>query len=1025
MNTEIDSYIPFIYGLIIAFIIRTIITSISSTIEEQVKRVIKWGPKKLWISISGFRVLHRRSIKLYKEAIKQPYSKIRNPFMRQILILQEIYVPLRLFNSPLSEKIDPRKAIREYNRIMIIGEPGSGKSTLLKHLFHFYINDLSEFSKSLFPIFLELSTLTNSTNKDLFDDLLSILDTYKFSNGRKFLERSLNDGDLILFMDGLDEMNNKKRRDIIVPKIKKFADKYTKIHLVVTCRSEVYKDDLSDIVDQTLATVKFDDKQISQLLTNWKKDFHQNESIDPILKKLHNTPRMMELAKNPLMLTIIAWLYFNENQELPHSRAKFYKKSCDILLRDWKPENNYNSAASKKAVLKHLALFIQDNSKEGNLKTIDFETAMEEAGKILSSINKNTEAESFLQDIVERSGLLIRIDGGYAYQFAHLSFQEYFAAEAIGNKPQNLLKRFDDSRDTWHETVKLWCGFDDYDCTSLIEELQERDPTLAFECLAEAVEIKKKSVAYGIIKEFETKFLEEPPSENIQRIFGSVASNIKSEIGSKAFMFLVTTLENKDIDSNIRQAAAYSLSNTNLPQAVRTLARNFFTFKGCKTALIEMGDFVFAVLKNEPDDVNPIQCIKIFMNLRTPLAAKAIVPYLWNGSNDTVFIAAWSLSSLLKLQNIEKELKNCPTYQKDENKNYNWIRFPFEDSLSSNLSKIYGRIGFIFNTYDIPDSLETITMDERISIPLFISNLNDADYQSIQNLLDEYHSYVVTYPRSIDSILDDYREDEPRKQSKEELKRELIGKVYNLIKPHSRLSLFYNCMNEELKFKLISLFLSERKVTKNDWINIAKERQFRNTDILVGLIILICGLFSITSYSYFIYTILNCTFGYSIFFNSSHINGININFLLIFVFISILLTLSLLIPLKITKKDINRPEFLFGPVSIAGFLFPFYNDRNYFSLDLNFDIVTAVWSIVCSYYLIKFMNEMFFFSYFNAISLYFIILIVLNLISVSMYMIEEENNPTDILRSIIYSYPKYQKYFSSHKNRFLYEDTLF
>jgi len=334
---------------------------------------------------------------------------------------------------------------------------------------------------------LELGRLGRS-DKSLNEELTEDLARNNFPNAQNFVSRGLGQGTLVLLLDGLYELSSHERNRV-VQEIKDLSRQYPKCRLIVTCRTQVYKGELDDIVDQRLEVAEFDDRQIRQFMSSWEKDMPPDKSINQLMGTLHDRPRIMELARNPLMLTIIAYLYCDTPHELPHSRTEFYKLSTDVLLRQWHPEYYRYSAPARQSVLRHVGLYNQANADQKDRRTIEYQTVMEEIRKVLPSINlKTDDAEPLLNEIVERSGLMISVDGGLGYQFAHLTLQEYFAARALEDDPDSLLQRFMDDPDNWRETVKLWCGVG-HDTTKQIKAIFKREPIMAFECLADAVQV--------------------------------------------------------------------------------------------------------------------------------------------------------------------------------------------------------------------------------------------------------------------------------------------------------------------------------------------------------------------------------------------------------------------------------------------------------------------------------------------------------------------------------------------------------
>ena len=234
----------------------------------------------------------------------------------------------------------------------------------------------------------------------------------------------------------------------------------------------------------------------------------------------------MQLAGNPLLLTIIAYLYTDTAFVLPHSRAKFYSEATQVLLEQWHREHNHYEAAKKQAVLRHLALFNQDGGVENksDWRTMKMETVLAEVKKVLPNLNlTDKDADPLLEEIVNRSGLLQKIDGGERYQFAHLTLQEFFAAGALRYDVEGMLTRFKENQDIWREAVKIWCGLD-HDSTNLIRLIFTEDSVMAFECIADAQEVNAE-LADKIIGHFKSQLgIEGEQGEAINRAFGKSSS---------------------------------------------------------------------------------------------------------------------------------------------------------------------------------------------------------------------------------------------------------------------------------------------------------------------------------------------------------------------------------------------------------------------------------------------------------------------------------------------------------------------
>ena len=436
------------------------------------------------------------------------YKTLHIPFRpNRPLDMREVYVPLKVEGKKDSEQIDAKRAISEYPRLMVKGAPGSGKSMLLKHIVLSYgEGNLFNLPEKPIPILLELHRLIASDldEEKLQQHLVAVLARHGFPKAKRFVKQGLEQGRLILLFDGLDEVNSSVR-SLVVQVIKDLLNQYKKCRTIITCRTAVYQNEFTDVVNQTLEIVQFSDLQIRRFLKSWESQMPPEKSIEQLMQTLRDRPKIMALARNPLLLTIIAYLYTDTPYVLPHSRAEFYKESTDIMLKQWHKDFNRYQANDKKRILQHLALYNLDNAnrQQQDRRSIDYKIVLESLQKILPALNlkPDTDAKLILKEIVERSGLLVKIDSGERYQFAHLTLQEFFAATALKNKENELIARFRGEPTAWRETVKLWCGLAG-DSTELIKAVYAKDELTGFECLADAQEVEQ-SLAETIINRFQ------------------------------------------------------------------------------------------------------------------------------------------------------------------------------------------------------------------------------------------------------------------------------------------------------------------------------------------------------------------------------------------------------------------------------------------------------------------------------------------------------------------------------------------
>ncbi|MFN6539821.1 MAG: NACHT domain-containing protein [Nostoc sp. EkiNYC01] len=615
--------------------------------------------KLIYTKISGIPIFWFWSLQGYKQGLVRKHKTLNISFRsnKQPLELEKVFVPLKVSGTSDNNSIIAQKAIIQYPRLLIRGIPGAGKSVLLKYLTLSWAN--GELKKALpnhVPVLLELYRLNDaSLNQEyLQNQLVEAFDRDNFPNAQRFVAQGLKNGKLMLFLDGLDEVNTIVR-PLVIKEIKDLLDRFDKCRVVITCRTAVYNNEFAQDIEQTLDIIDFSDQQIRRFLGAWKDQMSPEKSIDQLMQTLRERPQIMSLARNPLLLTIIAYLYTDTPFILPHSRAEFYKESTNILLGFWDSANkikpNQYKADDKRRILQHLALFIQDNATQNpkDRRSLDYLTVLVQIKKVLPSLNIISEqAQAILEEIEQRSGLLLKIDGGERYQFAHLSLQEFFAAAALLDKGNDLVQKFRIDPVTWREVVKLWCGLP-VNSTNVIQAVYQRDKVTAFECIADAQEVDQ-GLADEIINNFKQQLEKVNNDENLAIAFGAVAAAGSRQRGKAMFEFLESTLKTSS-NSQLKKAAVSALSRTNLPQAAEILFKSYQqkNFPEARTALIQMGDLAVSRLQflAETGDESAMQDL---VEIGTPYAAE-ILKNIQNSPNSKLAgKAALYLAELTKKQ---------------------------------------------------------------------------------------------------------------------------------------------------------------------------------------------------------------------------------------------------------------------------------------------------------------------------------------------------------------------------------------
>jgi len=828
----------------IVAVILALALAFHKVLEKWFSKLVEILGERLWHKLVSSRFLKKFALQRYQKALSERCSELRIPFSNRPLKMREVYVPLKVGGSNDTEQVDAFQAVVQYRRLMIVGPPGSGKSMLLKNLaFQYAEGRLRTLPDRPIPVLLELHYLGEKPDLPLERHLAMALERNRFANAERFVSQNLANGTLMLLLDGLDEVNSSERGQVVT-KIRDFLDVQRDCRVLITCRNAVYKDEFADRLDQTMEIVEFSDQQVRSFLSSWESYMQDGRSVEQLMHTLHDRPRIMALARNPLLLTIVAYLYTDTPYVLPHSRAEFYRQSTDFLLRQWHQERNVYESRDKQAVLQRLALYFMDSTAERqqDRMSLDFQTVLEQVKQLIPKLNlrQDSDVRPLLNEVVERSGLLLSIDGGQRYQFAHLTLQEYFAAEELVDDANGLINRFLADHDPWRETVKLWCGLG-LNSTTLIQAVYEADPVTAFECLADA-KVVDEQLSTRILNEFYERLgTGDDRSDAIERAFGAVAADLRPR-GAAVFAFLKKILSSFD-ESTRYVAAANALSLTNLPEATQALSIHYASAPAIRTALVRMGDLAVPTLEALVN-TGSVTALEDLEAIGTPRATESLAGLLWHDRKELSTDAAWRLAGLLLHTNVEEVLRRYQFTEKQRSAPFiDWIWRPFTEPPNSSLPIIAGRIAFLLNTAPIETAPPLRSLDPRIIVPLCVLHkdelknaldsveLSPSAIEIIATLLGQGKAGIESYPSFY--VLDALEKFQRGSLGIQQATR-VVEEILSSPRMPASLAYMLRTVAPEIRFRIVSnrsiVSYSDRTATSTDWSNLFRPVENRFLD---------------------------------------------------------------------------------------------------------------------------------------------------------------------------------------------------
>lgn len=456
------------------------------------------------------------------------------------------------------------RLLRDRDRIAILGAPGAGKSTLLQYIALAFAREKTGDPKLKrrgisrerlgrqnwkLPIFIRLSAVASAlSNSDqsgtpsLIDVIPSVLppDLQRDPAAKNYFIRALKRGRCVVLLDGLDEVPSEREFKSVARAIQSAVVTFGENQFIVTSRLAGWRGGIGSDFDVFYVN-DLVDRQVNLFIDTWYASVERNSVIGRLEDEgsaerkarerraeqraqelkvtLRENPGIRRLASNPMLLSIIA-LVHRSLAMLPRERTKLYAQCSKILLEQWdmsrgvRVDDTNLKLPQKEKLMQRLAFALHvgeigdpTGGREAPARAVEELIAAELPALGMAA----DDAAHLLQMLVERSGILLERQRG-VLSFAHLTFQEYFAAKHLVGKSDpssdDFLLRSDRlESDWWREVILLYAGLLS-DTSTFVRGVYAEDDDLcrtrlrlSAMCVGEAISIADVAIRDQIIGE--------------------------------------------------------------------------------------------------------------------------------------------------------------------------------------------------------------------------------------------------------------------------------------------------------------------------------------------------------------------------------------------------------------------------------------------------------------------------------------------------------------------------------------------
>ena len=402
--------------------------------------------------------------------------------------IEDLFVPLAVLQFDRDHQKRPLRTttpvqfdnfLRLFSRAVILGDPGGGKSTFGQRLC-LEFSRLAQNGLEKLPIRIVIreyeAAIVKNSNIVLFDFITSEMRRLDPNlteiQIHDVMRNMLLFGRVCLFFDGLDEIVETSRRRRFVEEVESFADAYPLCPVLITSRAIGY--------DQAPLHGDYEIFHLTQFERDQSLSYFEKVSIsqfglskDEAVEEVRAFDAKIgveaaDLVSNPLLLSLMCWLYHERRGDVPNSKARIYEECSLLMFQRWDLTRSIDTPQIAEAVLFDLitalaAEVYQEAALAGGISKAWLTEFCEKFFFRMFDVDRVPRSKIAAQDLVgylTGRAWVLSEKGSGVFDFTHRTFLEYFFSRHLVDIHQTVRELIDRTfqkvrKGQWHLPVSL------------------------------------------------------------------------------------------------------------------------------------------------------------------------------------------------------------------------------------------------------------------------------------------------------------------------------------------------------------------------------------------------------------------------------------------------------------------------------------------------------------------------------------------------------------------------------------------